>query len=106
MTVIRVRPGQAGTMITIPDPNNPGQEIKVNVPKGAKAGSKMAVPVPAKGETVEAVREKQKKHGIAAKLAAGTTAVACVGVVAVGGVILGDHLSDGAVADFAGEHLE
>lgn len=105
MIVITVRPGQAGKCITIADPNNTGQQIKVNVPKSAKPGSQMAVPIPAKGETVATVHNKQKSHSAAVKLAMGTGAVAAVGAVAVGGVILGDHLSDGTVAEAAGDVL-
>jgi len=103
MTVIKVRPGQAGKMITIDDPNNPGKKIKVNVPKGAKVGQKMAVPIPEKGETIADVQKKQKSHSAGAKLLMGTAGVATVGALAVGGVILGEHLSDGAVSDAAGD---
>jgi len=102
MVVLTVRKGQAGQTIELNDPNNPGQKIQVNVPKGAKPGQKMAVPVPEKGETVEKVQEKQKSHSTGAKLAMGTAGVAAVGGLAVGGVILGDHLSGGAVGDAVG----
>lgn len=100
--VLTVRPGQAGQTIEIKDPNNPGQKIQVNVPKGAKPGQKMAVPVPEKGESVEKVQEKQKGHSTGAKLAMGSAGIAAVGGLAVGGVILGDHLSDGAVGEAVG----
>jgi len=103
MVVIKVPPGSSGTTIEVDDPNNKGKKIQVNVPPGAKAGQKMAVPVPAKGETVEQVQEKQKKHSTAAKVAMGVGGVAVVGGLAVGGVILGDHLSGGAVAEAAGD---
>jgi len=102
MVVLTVKPGQAGQTIDLDDPNNPGTKIKVNVPKGAKVGQKMAVPVPDKGETVEAVQEKQKGHSTTAKLAMGTAGVAAVGGTAVGAVILGDHLTGGAVGDAIG----
>merc|ERR1711959_429167 len=62
MTVVTVADGQQGEVMTVPDPNNPGQTINVHVPPGATPGSKMAVPLPAKGENVQAVLEKQKKH--------------------------------------------
>merc|ERR1712232_224480 len=61
-TIITVGPGQPGQMITVPDPNNPGTMINVFVPPGAKVGSKMAVSLPAKGEDIQSVQEKQKKH--------------------------------------------
>merc|ERR1719291_514131 len=104
MVVITVKRGQAGKEIEIDDPNNKGKKIKVNVPPGAKAGQKMAVPVPEVGESVAAVAEKQKKHSTAAQLALGVGGVAAVGALAVGGVVLGDHLTGGhlGVAD-AGE---
>jgi len=103
MTVIKVRRGQAGKMIVIDDPNNPGRKLKVNVPKGAKTGQRMAVPVPEKGESLQDVQKKQKSHSLAARLAMGTAGVAAMGALAVGGVILGDHLSGGAVSDGIGD---
>jgi len=108
MVVITVRKGQAGKEIEIDDPNNRGRKIKVNVPPGAKAGQKMAVPVPEVGESVAAVAEKQQKHGAAARLALGVGGVAAVGALAVGGVVLGDHLTGGhlGVADAAEGYAE
>merc|ERR1719291_604085 len=108
MVVITVKRGQAGKEIEIDDPNNRGKKIKVNVPPGAKAGQKMAVPVPEVGESVATVAEKQKKHGAAAKLAMGVGGVAAVGALAVGGVVLGDHLTGGhlGVADAAEGYAE
>merc|ERR1711972_393138 len=98
MIVINV-PAGAG-IIEISNPQDPhGQKITVNVPPGAKPGQKMAVPVPGKGETVEQTAKKQKGWSTGKKVAAG------VGVtgLALGGVILGDHLSDGAVGDWIAE---
>merc|ERR1719353_89477 len=100
MVIITVGTGQPGQMITVPDPNNPGQKINVYVPPGAKPGSKMAVPLPGKGETVQAVQEKQKMHdekkkagwSTGGKVAAGGAGLVALGAVGVGGVILGDHL--------------
>jgi len=103
MVVITVPPGGPGTTIEIEDPNNPGQKLQVNVPPTAKVGQKMAVPVPAAGESVEDVQAKQTEHSTAAKVALGVGAVAAVGGLAVGGVILGDHLAGGALADAAGD---
>merc|ERR1719221_1984735 len=108
MVVITVKRGQAGKEIEIDDPNNKGKKIKVNVRPGAKAGQKMAVPVPEVGESVAAVAEKQKKHSAAAQLALGVGGVAAVGALAVGGVVLGDHLTGGhlGVADAAEGYAE
>jgi len=108
MTVVTVADGQQGGVMTVPDPNNPGQTINVHVPPGATPGSKMAVPLPAKGETVQAVQEKQKKHdeqkkkkgwSAGAKVAASGAALVGVGAIGVGGVILGDALTGGDMAE-------
>jgi hypothetical protein len=97
MTVLTVRPGQAGTTVTIDDPNNKGKTIQVNAPSGAKAGQKMAVPLPEPGKNAADVQQKQKSHSAAKKIALGTAGVATVAGVAVGGVILGDHLTGGSL---------
>jgi len=102
MVVIKVPKGSAGKTITVDDPNNPGQKVQVNVPQGAKAGQKMAVPVPEKGETTADVQKKQRGHSTAAKIAMGVGACGAISGLAVGGVILGDHLSGGAVAEAIG----
>jgi len=116
MAIVTVRPGQAGTMISVLDPNNKGNTINVFVPLGAKPGQKMAVPIPQKGESVQVVQKKQKKHdetqkkvgwSTGAKVAAGGSALVGVGAVGVGGVILGDALAGGDMAgDIAGAAVE
>merc|ERR1719361_2830259 len=105
MTVITVKPGQAGSTIEIPDPNNKGKKIQVNVPPGAKPGQKMAIPMPDKGESVADVQKKQTSYSTGAKIALGTAGVGAVAGLAVGGVILGDHLTGGTlgVADAAAD---
>jgi len=111
MVIIRVAAGQPGTMITVPDPNNPGQQINVFVPPQAKVGSKMAIPIPKKGESVADVQEKQKKHAdenkgkwsTGGKVATAGAALVAVGAIGVGGVILGDHLAGGDMAETVGE---
>jgi len=95
MKVVRVKPGDAGKTIMVDDPNNPGQKVPVLVPAGAKPGAQMAVPLPAKGEKVEDVQKKQSGWSTGGKVAAGAGAVAALGAVGVGGVILGDHLAGG-----------
>eukprot|EP00416_Gambierdiscus_australes_P018466 CAMPEP_0171058340 /NCGR_PEP_ID=MMETSP0766_2-20121228/2443_1 /TAXON_ID=439317 /ORGANISM="Gambierdiscus australes, Strain CAWD 149" /LENGTH=305 /DNA_ID=CAMNT_0011513609 /DNA_START=57 /DNA_END=970 /DNA_ORIENTATION=- len=108
MVVIKVPPGSPGTTIEIPDPNNPGRKLGVNVPRSAKVGQKMAVPVPKAGESIESVQDaqaKQQGHSTLLKVAVGAGSVAAVAGLAVGGVILGDHLSGGAVADAAASAL-
>jgi hypothetical protein len=112
MTVLTVRPGQPGTTIELPDPQNKGNTIQVNVPSGAKPGQKMAVPLPEPGSTVQEVQKKQKEHSTGAKLAMGTAGIAAVTGLAVGGVILGDHLTGGtlgvseAAADMAADAVD
>merc|ERR1712216_980116 len=63
---------------------------------------------PAKGENVQAVKEKQRKHdeekkkkgwSAGAKVAASGAALVGVGAIGVGGVILGDALTGGDMAD-------
>merc|ERR1711937_125295 len=111
MVIVKVQSGQPGQMITVPDPNNAGQQINVFVPPQAKVGSKMAIPIPKKGESVAEVQEKQKKHAdeqkgkwsTGGKIAASGAALVGVGAVGVGGVILGDHLAGGDMAETIGE---
>jgi len=116
MTVITVRPGQAGTQVEIPNPNNPGQTVKAYVPAHAKPGQKLAIPLPAKGESVDIVQQKQQKHdanigaktsswSTGGKVAAGGAAVVGLAAVGVGGVILGDHLAGGDMAETIGEAI-
>merc|ERR1712050_144657 len=118
MTIITVGTGQPGTSIQVNDANNPGQKITVYVPPTAKPGQKMAVPIPQKGETLEKVQAKQKKHdeekekkaksqgwSTGAKVAAGGAALVGIGAVGVGGVILGDHLAGGDMAADMGDGI-
>lgn len=103
MIVITVPRGSAGSVIEVNNPNNPGTKVQVFVPQGAKAGQKMAVPIPQKGETVESVQRKQQGMSTGAKVAAGTVGVGVVAAAAVGGVVLGDHLAGGDMAETIGE---
>merc|ERR1719482_603507 len=45
-TVVNVTRGAPGTTIQVPHPGRPGAFIEVNVPKSAKPGQAMLVPVP------------------------------------------------------------
>merc|ERR1711971_906126 len=111
MVVVKVLAGQPGQMTTVPDPNNPGRQINVFVPPQAKVGSKMAIPIPKKGESVAQVQEKQRRHAekqkgkwsTGGKIATAGAALVAVGAVGVGGVILGDHLAGGDMAETIGE---
>jgi len=113
MIILTVRAGQPGTIISVADPNNRGQTVEVYVPAHAKVGAKLAVPIPAKGESVQDVQRKQEKHdaehgtktgwSTGGKVAAGGAAALGVAAVGVGGVILGDHLAGGDMATSVGE---
>merc|ERR1719230_861703 len=87
----------------INDPKNSGEKLEVFVPAGAKAGAKMAVPVPQEGETAADVRKRQEGYSAGAMAAMG---VAAAGAGVVGGAILGDHLTGGEVGAAAGEWAE
>jgi len=88
--------------MVVKDPNDPTKEIQVAVPPGAKPGTRLAVPVPAQGQTQEAVCQAQKGHySNGAKVALAMTAI---GGTAVAGVVLGEHLSGGAISTW-GENL-
>jgi len=102
MVVVCVQAEQAGMLIEISDPNNPGKRLQVNVPPVAKPGQKIAVPVPEAGQDVQAVQEKQNVHfSTSLNLSMGVGGVAAVAGIAVAGVIIGDHLS--IVADAIGD---
>mmetsp|Transcript_53279 Transcript_53279/g.127094 ORF Transcript_53279/g.127094 Transcript_53279/m.127094 type:complete len:284 (+) Transcript_53279:65-916(+) len=95
MIVINVQKGQPGTCIHVDDPKNPGQKIQVAVPKNAKVGSKLAVPLPGEGETVQEVMKKQEGMSAGGKVALAGAGLIGVGAVAVGGIVLGDYLTGG-----------
>merc|ERR1719198_2862163 len=81
-TVVNVPRGAPGTTIQVPYPGIPGAFIAVNVPKSAKPGQAILVPVP-----------DAPTHATAA---------------AVGGAILGDHIAEhglDATVEAAGEGL-
>lgn len=99
LVIVTVPPGSAGTTITVDSPNSPGRKIRVNVPKGAKPGNRMAVPVPEGNETVEDVVKRQQGHNLGGKFAAGGALVAVAAGAAVGGVLLVDHITGSEFAD-------
>merc|ERR1719194_366250 len=96
-TVINVPPGSPGTTIQVPHPGVKGAFIAVNVPRKAKAGQAMLVPVPAEAAVTAAgapvKAEKKAGWSTGGKVAAGAAAagaVAGAGALAVGGVLLGE----------------
>merc|ERR1711912_207482 len=106
-TVVNVPRGAPGTTIQVPYPGMPGAFIAVNVPKSAKPGQAMLVPVPecpadASAATSEAraVKSSSSRSGgwsTGGKVVAGTAAVVGVGAAAVGGAILGEHIAEHGV---------
>jgi len=101
--IILTVPVDVGDSMEVADPNNPGRTLQVAVPQGARPGAKMAVPVPEKGEALEAVVQRQQGWTTGQRVAA---RAAAVGALAVGGVVLGEHLSGGAVSEWAGASAE
>merc|ERR1719263_2686410 len=117
-TVVNVPRGAPGTTIQVPYPGKPGAFIAVNVPKSAKIGQAMLVPVPdtptyATTATVDAHGSSASPAPSAgwstgAKVVAGTAAGVGVGAAAVGGAILGDHIAEhglDATVDAVGDGL-
>merc|ERR1719335_1596822 len=98
-TVITVPPGSPGSTIQVPHPGVKGAYIAVKVPRIAKAGQAMLVPVPAEaavtahGTPVKAEKKSSSSWSTGGKVAAGTVGVAALGAGAVGGVLLGEHIA-------------
>jgi hypothetical protein len=102
-TVVQVRPGWPGTQQVIPHPKVKGAFIAVNIPKNAKPGMTMLVPVPEVNESTKVAPEQLKKAGLTTggKVAAGGVVVGVGGAIAAGGVLglaLGGVLGDDAAA--------
>jgi len=115
-TVVNVPRGAPGTTIHVPYPGKAGAFIAVNVPKSAKPGQAMLVPVP--DAPTYATTATSGGRGVAsparagwstgARVAGGTAAVVGVGAAAVGGAILGDHIAEhgfDATVDAVGDGL-
>lgn len=121
-TVITVPQGSPGTMIQVPHPRVKGAFISVNVPKSAKPGQAMLVPVPQDVSVAASSAPKKQPHAgqsesarttasrvstppaaatsgggswsTGGKVAAGAAGVLGVGGAAVGGVVLGEHIAE------------
>jgi len=106
-TVITVPAGSPGKTIQVAHPRVKGAFISVRVPSSARAGQAMLVPVPSESarSTKHASPEKvtpTEKTSIAAgsswstggKVAASTAAVGAVFCGAVGGAVLGEHITE------------
>jgi len=119
--VVKVPPGGPGTVIQVPHPKNKSMNIAVEVPKTAKVGAAMIVPVPplpgggggtyVPGEPVAAPYvtdgggggkdDKKKDTSLSAGEKAGFAVggAALIGGMAVAGAVLGDMAGDGAFGD-------
>lgn len=60
---LTIRPGQPGRCIMVNHPEAPHMQFAVNVPKDAKIGRKMLVPVPPVSKAVPAKGKGKAKHG-------------------------------------------
>lgn len=127
-TVMKVPPGAPGNTIEIPHPDDKSQSIAVSVPRSARVGAVMMVPIPPlskKGSKKKGKKEKKKKKpkkkslcggddddeddsdeedkengpSALAVAGAGVAAVGVVGGMAVAGAIVGQAVQDG---DFDG----
>jgi hypothetical protein len=114
MTVMTIKPKQAGTVVEIPNPNDRGSKISVNVPRGAKPGQTMAVPLPLQKAALEAQQEKQGKsyktgkgkgYSTGEKVILGAAGATAVAGIAAGAVVVGDHFTGGSLgaADMAAD---
>jgi hypothetical protein len=108
-TVVNVPAGAPGTTIQVPHPGKRGAFIAVKVPKSAKPGQAMLVPVPdaptyPAPATAGAAPVSRAGWSTGEKVALGVG----VGAAAVGGVVLGEHIAEhglDATVDAAGDGL-
>jgi hypothetical protein len=124
--VVKVPPGSPGTIIQVPHPQNKSMMIAVEVPKTARVGKAMIVPVPpltvAGGEPVAAPyvasaggkadppKADKDKGSLSTgeKMGFAVGGAALVGGMAVAGAVIGDAAADGAfdgAVDAAGDAL-
>jgi len=100
VTLTKAHKGKKTISVTHPKTK---ESIEVAIPAKAKPGQRIAVPIPRENQTVADVAKAQEKHNrglsAGAKAAIGVTAVAGAGAAVVGGVILGDHLAGGTLAE-------
>jgi hypothetical protein len=117
-TCIKVPPGSQGSTISVPHPKDKTQLIQVNVPKAAKDGQAMLVPIPpletaplatapgsaaaATAAAPPAVAGERKGSSTGAKVATGAAVVG----LAVGGALLGEHIAEEGLLEDLGDGLE
>lgn len=130
-TTVKVPKGPGGRppkSIRMPHPKRKGEFFMVNVPKGAKVGQVLLVPVPEHGEAkgsgkgkpstggavestpAEEYKKAEGGSGMSGKSAAAWTAGAAVAGagLGVGGMVLGEHIAEegwDATLDAAGDGL-
>merc|ERR1712072_972476 len=102
-TVVNVPRGSPGTTIQVPHPRVRGAFISVNVPASAKAGQAMLVPVPPEPRFIAQHEPGSKSTATAGSVGGGSScwstggkvaAVAGIAGAAVGGAILGEHITE------------
>jgi hypothetical protein len=118
-TVITVPARSPGTTIQIPHPCIKGAYISVCVPASARAGQAMLVPVPSRStaasrhsrhqkmtpasKAVDAAGSSSTSWSTGGKVAAGTAATGAIFCGAVGGAVLGEHISEHGLDETLGE---
>lgn len=121
--VVKVPPGGPGTVIQVPHPQNKSLNIAVEVPKTAKVGKAMIVPVPplpadggggayTPGAAPAAPHKpdgpKDTSLSTGEKVGFAVGGAALIGGMAVAGAVIGDAAADGAfdgTVDAAGDAL-
>jgi len=100
VTLDKKQAGKSTIQVTHPKTR---EQITVAIPTKAKAGQRIAVPIPSAGESIHDVASRQLQHtermSNGAKGAVGLGIVATAGAGVVGGVILGDHLAGGVMTE-------
>lgn len=98
--VVKVAPGTPGTQMTVPHPQNKSVSFCVDVPKNAKVGAAMIVPVPPLPADVGSGggggKKEDKGMSTAGKVGVGVAGAALVGGMAVTGAVIGSAADDGA----------
>jgi len=116
-TVVNVQKGWAGRQVLVPHPLVKGAFITVAVPKTAKVGQAMLIPVPEDKAVSASGAPLKPEKASAGKVAGGAAAGAAIAVAGgaavagavVGGAILGEHVAEhgvDATMDAAGDGLE
>jgi len=102
MFFVKVRPGQAGKKIQVPHPKDKSVNMTVVVPRNAKPGQEMLVPIPELSKRSVAPVAGEKGGHSGGKVAAG---VVGAGLIVGGAILYLDEDAQEAVVDFAEDAL-